>query len=122
MRAALLAVVAACGSTTQAPPPPISNVAAKSPVDVAVDAAPMGGAEINAKMTQFTDEICKCTDRACTDRVTEEITQWEQEKDDSAGEVKLTVGDIKQMLVINERLTKCVTAVMMYGPGSGSAP
>jgi hypothetical protein len=122
MRAALLAIVAACGST-QAAPPPIANVATKSPVDAAGDAAPMGSAAIIAKMAQFSDEMCTCMDRACTDLVTEEIAQWGQEMAKSAGsEAKLSKEDMKQMTTITERLTKCVTAVMMNGTGSGSTP
>jgi len=124
MRAALLAIVlAACGSTTQAPPP-ISNVASRSPVDAAVDAAPAGSAAAIAKMTQFTEEACKCIDRACADLVMEEITQWGQEmaKSYEQDAEKMNPDDMKRMTTIAERLTKCMTAAYSIGPGSGATP
>lgn len=125
MRAALLAIVlAACGSTTQAPPPPISNVASRSPVDAAVAAAPAGSAAAIVKMTQFTEEACKCTDRACADLVMEEITKWGQEmaKSYEQDAEKMNPDDMKLMTTIAERLTKCMTAAYSSGPGSGATP
>ena len=115
--------LAACGSTTPAPPPPISNVAPRAPVDAAVDAAPTGTAAVMAQMSQFKDDMCKCGDRACAELVMQQISKWGQEMAKSAGEQpKMSEPDMKQMAAITEEMTNCMTKLFSSGPGSGSTP
>ncbi len=92
-------------------------------MDAAVDAAPSRNAAVFAKMSQFADDICKCSDRACADLVVQQMSTWGQEMAKSAGEQpKMGELDMKQMTAISERLTKCMTALYSSGAGSGSTP
>ena len=124
MKAGLFAIMlAACGGSQQPPPPPVSNSVPAPPVDAAVDAAPTGSAAMLAKMTQFTDEICTCSDRACADHVSEQISQWGQEMAKSYDrDAKPTEDDVKRMTSIAQRMTTCMTRIYTQGSGSGSAP
>jgi len=115
--------LAACGSTTPAPPPPISNVAPRAPGDAAVDAAPTGNAAVMAKMSQFADDMCKCSDRACAELVSQQMIKWEYEMTKSSGEPpKMSEPDMEEMVAVAQRLSKCMTDVYSIGAGSGSTP
>lgn len=126
MRATLLAIMlAACGSTTPPPSPPVSNVAPRAPADAAVDAAPTSGDTMFAKMTEFAGKMCSCQDRACTDLVVQQMSTWAQEMATTAdvrAPVKMSEEDAKRMAVITERFSKCMTDAMMKGTGSGTTP
>lgn len=124
MKAVLLAIVlAACGGSQPPTPPVVSNRVPTPPVDAAVDAAPAGSAVMIAKMNEFTDELCSCTDPACAERVAEEMTRWSRElakSNDRAEE--LSEPEVKRMAETAERMAKCMTALYTPGAGAGSAP
>ena len=125
MRAAILAMMAvtlaACGSTTPAPPPPISNAALRAPADAAVDALAETAAAM-AKMSQFADDMCKCSDRACADLVTQQFFTWGKEMAKAGEQPKMSEHDTKEMVEVSKRFAECMTAVYAKSAGSGSTP
>src|SRR5262245_21117573 len=80
MKAALVMVVVAACSGAQSPPPPgVANAVPRPPPDAAVDAPLTGTAAIIARLAEFRDAMCACTDRACSERVMEGLTRWAQD-------------------------------------------
>jgi hypothetical protein len=124
MKAALVAfVLAACGGSQQSPPPPVSNSVPAPPPDAAIDAPPTGIAAAFAKLNEFSDAMCKCQDRACADRITQEMTAWGQEMARSAERPeRVSDEDSKRLADITERMTQCMSAIYTKAAGSGSAP
>jgi hypothetical protein len=120
MKTVLFALaLAACGGGQPPPSPP--PAAATPPGDAAVDASRADTAAALAKLSQFSDDMCKCSDRECTERVTAAMTRWAQEMlaTHSQG-VTMSDSDTRRMAQISERLATCVTDVMMKGSGSSS--
>lgn len=112
---------AACGgSPAPAPAPPTTTAppaAAPPPAPDVTEAPASPHRRIDdalAKMSAFRDEFCKCTDKPCADRVTEDMTRWGQEMaKDSANQGLVSEDDAKQMAAITEEMTKCMTRAMM---------
>jgi hypothetical protein len=74
-----------------------------------------GGADVTAKMAEFRDQMCKCTDKACADKVMESMTKWTQENAKAGGDkeaAKPTEEDMKKTQAISEEYTKCMQKVM----------
>jgi hypothetical protein len=127
VRAALLVImISACGGGKPATPPPapLSNVSTAPPADAAVDAHRSSAAEAIAMMGKFSDAMCRCVDKACADRVVEDMSRWgtEMAKAASPHNERITEEDTRQMAVITEEMTKCMTKAMMQGMGSGATP
>jgi hypothetical protein len=67
--------------------------------------------------------MCKCSDHACADLVNQQVATWGQEMSKSAGEQpKMSEPDMKEMVAVAQRLSKCMTDVYSKGVGSGSTP
>jgi hypothetical protein len=122
MKTVLFAIaLAACGGSQPQPSPPPAT--ATAPGDAAVDASRADPAASLAKMSQFSDEMCKCVDRECAERVTEAMTRWAQEMvTRHSDEVTMSDSDTRRMAQISERIATCVTDAMMRGNGPGSNP
>jgi hypothetical protein len=74
-----------------------------------------GGSDVAAKMGEFRDQMCKCTDKACADKVMESMTKWTQEAAKEGGDkeaAKPNEEDMKKMQTISEEYTKCMQKVM----------
>jgi hypothetical protein len=74
-----------------------------------------GGGEAIAKMADFKDQMCKCPDKACADKVTEAMTKWNQDMAKEGGDKdasKLSEEDAKKVAAISEELTKCMSKLM----------
>ena len=73
--------------------------------------------ESYAKMRDFTDRMCDCTDKRCADQITEEMSDWSREMAKRSGKPgkpgKLSELDTKRMAATTEEFTKCVTKAMM---------
>jgi hypothetical protein len=71
-----LGACGACGGSRQ--PPAQDQVIASStptpPPDAAVDAP--WTEQYLAKLTEFRDTVCKCTDQACVNRATQDMSTW----------------------------------------------
>lgn len=74
-------------------------------------------ADAIAKLGELADEMCACTDKACADAVTAEITRWSTEmagayRDEAD---KPSEDEVKEAMVVSERLSKCMMASMSLG-------
>src|SRR2546423_981931 len=77
-----------------------------------------GTGDTTAKMTEFKDAMCKCTDKACADKVQADMAKW------SADNAKATADkpDEKAMAdlgKINEDYGKCMAKAMGGGAAAG---
>jgi hypothetical protein len=81
-----------------------------------------GASDAIAKMSDFKDQMCKCADKACADKVTEAMTKWgtEAAKEASADkDAKISEEDTKKMASVTEEMTKCMTKAMMPPAAAG---
>lgn len=129
--AVVLFSLAACGGSpppaTAPPPAPVGNVApaaeptepppvAKRRMPQCKDAVDTAGCGMEA-LVYFKDEMCDCAaakDKACAERVTDEMTVWAQEA------AKITVparevtdADGKLMEEVGKLLGECTTKALM---------
>ncbi|HET7503543.1 MAG TPA: hypothetical protein VFK02_21120 [Kofleriaceae bacterium] len=86
-----------------------------------------GAGDAVAKMTTFKDDMCKCADKACAEKVTEAMTKWGQDMAKEGGDkaAKVSEEDTKKMTALTEEMTKCMTKAMMAGatpPPAGDKP
>ena len=84
-----------------------------------------GGSNAIAKMGEFKDQMCKCTDKACADKVAEAMTKWTQEFAKEAGgdkAAKPSEEDTKKTTQIMEEYTKCQGKAMQAGATPPAAP
>ena len=86
---------------------------------------PADGAATIAKLEEIRDQMCKCADKVCTDKVNEEYAKWGQAQAKASGDKPApTAEDAKKASAVMEDITKC-TAKAIGGPGSapaGAAP
>ncbi len=84
--------------------------------------------EAVAKMTEFKDEMCKCKDKACADKVQESMTKWSTEMAAKAGDkkepAKADEATMKKMTEVGQQYGECMTKAMSAGaetpPPAGS--
>jgi hypothetical protein len=76
-----------------------------------------GGGDMMAKMTAFKDDMCKCADKACAEKVTADMTKWSADMAKEAGDKPVVPSeeDMKKMQPVSEEMTKCMTKAMMAG-------
>jgi hypothetical protein len=79
-----------------------------------------GGAagEAVAKMEGFQKSMCDCKDKACADKVNEDMTKWGTEMAKTAGAAKDEKPDpdlAKKSADIMTKYTECMTKLMMAG-------
>ncbi len=84
-----------------------------------------GGAagEAVAKMESFQKAMCDCKDKACADKVNEDMSKWGSDMSKNAGAGKEDKPDpdlAKKSADIMTKYTECMTKLMMAGMGSGS--
>jgi hypothetical protein len=80
-----------------------------------------GGGDTVAKMEEFQKKMCDCKDKACSDKVNEEMTKWGTEMAKTAGADKDAKPDpelAKKSADIMTKYTECMTKNMMAGAGS----
>jgi hypothetical protein len=65
-----------------------------------------GGGDSLAKMTEFKDQMCKCADKACADKVNADYMKWGEE-------MKKEMGEAKEPPKMSEEETKKQTEVAM---------
>ncbi len=93
-----------------------------------------GAGEAMAKMEEFSNEMCKCKDKACADKVQEGMTKWSTDMAAKGGEKKDEKPDeaaMKKMTEIGQKYAECMTKAMTpaadaagsaAAAGSGEAP
>jgi len=104
MRALFALAIAACGGGQPPASPPAPVVV---PADAAVDAPLTGVAAILAQQAKFTDEMCRCADKPCADRVNAAMTKWGQELPASELDAKVGHADAETLGALLDRLNHC---------------
>jgi hypothetical protein len=84
-----------------------------------------GGAagEAVAKMEGFQKAMCECKDKACADKVNDDMAKWGAEMAKTAGAAKDEKPDpelAKKSADIMTKYTECMTKLMMAGAGAGT--
>jgi len=69
-----------------------------------------------AKLSEFRDRMCKCTDRDCVDTVSKEMTEWGVEAAKAGPAPKLDKGETKLSARLGEEIAECTNQVIA---GSG---
>ncbi len=78
---------------------------------IAASGAAAGGNDIGAralaKLTVYKDELCACRDKACMDRVSEEMSAWAKAQPDDG----MTDDVTRQATAIGEEMGKCMVRI-----------
>ncbi len=82
-----------------------------------------GGGDTVEKMEGFQKQMCDCKDKACADKVQEEMTKWGTEMAKNAGDKgeKPDPEMVKKTTEIMGKYTECMTKLMMAGAGGDMA-
>ena len=69
--------------------------------------------QVMAQFTVYSDHMCACRDKACVDKVTDEMTRWSQEmaKEDPKPP-HMSEDQIKAATAIGERMGTCMQSAM----------
>ena len=79
------------------------------------------GGDALAKMEGFSKSMCECKDKACADKVNEEMTKWGTEMSKTADKDAKPDPDMaKKSADVMTKYTECMTKLMMAGYNSGS--
>ena len=76
----------------------------KSIIVVAALAAGCKGSNVTGKLEGYRDEMCKCTDRACAERVGKDMLAWMESVGDSA---KPSGDELKKISDLTDEIDKC---------------
>jgi hypothetical protein len=70
--------------------------------------------DVIARMVELKDKMCACKDKACTEKVTEELTRWGQEQAKATGDkvVNLSEDERKKSATVSEEMSKCMAKVV----------
>jgi hypothetical protein len=73
--------------------------------------------EAMAKMSEFSDSMCKCTDKACADKVQADMTKWSTDMAAKGGkkEEKPDEATMKKMTEVGQKYAECMTKAMSAG-------
>jgi hypothetical protein len=75
-----------------------------------------GTREALAKMDEFTIAMCACTDAACAQRVSDDMTRWSQEMARTQRRPpKMTAADTERAAAIGEKMGRCMQNAMSQG-------
>ena len=82
-----------------------------------------GVGEAMAKMGEFKDEMCKCTDKKCADAVQDKMNKWSADNAKNAGDKpeKPSDEDMKKMQDVGTKYGECM-AKAMGGGGDTTTP
>ena len=78
--------------------------------------------EAIAKLLALKDKMCACKDKACSEKVSAELTDWGQVQEKAAGDKAAPPGDEddKKIEEIKDEISECLLKLEFPG-GSGSA-
>ena len=103
----------------------IAVVAAMSLLTVAGCKKKGGGGDAVAKLEGFQKDMCECKDKACADKVNDNMTKWGTEMANTVTADKDAKPDVelaKKETEIMTKYTECMTKAMTAGgPAMGSA-
>jgi hypothetical protein len=73
-----------------------------------------------AKMQEFADEMCKCSDAKCAQDVSDKMTKWGQEQAKNQKEPpKMNEADTAKAQEIGKKMGECMTKAMGAGGAMG---
>jgi hypothetical protein len=75
-----------------------------------------------AKLTEFKDRMCKCADKACADKVMEDVVKWGQEVAKAMENATPSEDDVKKRQAINEDMIKCQQKLISAAVPNPAAP
>jgi hypothetical protein len=79
------------------------------------------GGDALAKMEGFSKSMCECKDKACADKVNDEMAKWGAEMSKTADkDAKPDPEMAKKSADVMTKYTECMTKLMMAGAGMGS--
>jgi hypothetical protein len=110
MRSILIALLIGCGGSS---PPAAAPPPAAPPPPPPVDAAPQASAAadaILAKFNEFTDAMCKCTNKDCVQGVSDQMATWGTEMAKQP-DPKPTDEQAKKLEAIGQRLGECIQKI-----------
>lgn len=78
--------------------------------------------EVMAKMTQLRDAMCLCKDKACADKVQDDLNRWSAENAKNADDrpERPDEATMKKMQEVGTRYGECMTQAMNGAPEQGS--
>src|SRR5262249_39299894 len=77
------------------------------------------------KMAEFSDKMCACLDKACADKVQEDMNRWASEQAKRGAPVaRPSEADGKKMQEITVKYSECMTKVLTgnAGPATADSP
>jgi hypothetical protein len=77
-----------------------------------------GGADVVAKMNEFKERMCACKDKACAEKVNDDLMKWSTEQSKGDKEAKGTDEDNKKIISISEDMSKCQQKLNDTGAGA----
>lgn len=82
-----------------------------------------GGGDMMGKMTELKNAMCKCTDKACADKVQADMAKWSADNAKAAGDKPAKPDEkmMAEMTKVGEEYGTCM-AKAMSGGESGAAP
>jgi hypothetical protein len=74
------------------------------------------------KLTELKDKMCACKDKACSDKISEEMTRWSQAQAKSDGDkpVPLSEEDAEKTAAVTAQIAQCLLKLEVPG-GEGAA-
>ncbi len=89
-------------------------------IKVPKDLAHGGASSAMAMMGKFSKQMCECKDKACADKVNEDMSKWGMEMAKSAGsyDERPDPDMARRSAEIMTRYTECMTKLMMMGAGT----
>lgn len=96
---------------------PAEAPAAAEPLRAAVKVSSIQSADdVLDRMAKLRDDMCRCTDKACADRVTADLTRFGNELTaDTTPKFQVTDRDTQKLREITDKMTKCMMAAMTSG-------
>jgi len=77
-----------------------------------------------AKLNEIKKKMCACKDKVCSEKVSEELTAWEQAQRPAAGDKPGPLGeeDDKKQEEIKDEISQCLLKLELPGSGAAGAP
>jgi hypothetical protein len=80
------------------------------------------GGEAIARMTEIKVQMCACKDKACSEKVSEALVQWDQAQEKAAGDkpVALSGEAAEKMEAVRDEISTCLLKLEVPGGAGGT--
>ena len=77
-----------------------------------------------AKLSEIQKKMCACKDKACSEKVSEEMATWDQEQQKAAGDkpASPTGEDAEKIEAAKDKISECLLKLELPGSGAAGAP